>query len=107
MHSNRNNVTWDSSARRRWCNSTYYNAYPETLKPIFKQFKTISAETYNGTNLKTSIDYFALHASAEVEGTSVNSTNTTEANALTQLDYYKNIYNHNKLKGDGGAGTCN
>ena len=97
-----NSGSWDRCARRAWCNSTYYNAYPETLKPIFKQFKTITAETYNGTTRKTSVDYFALPAEKEIFG-SVTYSNTTEGNALTQFDYYKTSANRIKKQGDNGS----
>ena len=104
-----NSGSWDGSARRNWCNSVYKNALPSTLLPIFKQFKTITAETYNGTTLKTSLDYFALPAAKEVFGGSVTSageatgySNLTEFNALFQFDYYKTASNRIKKLGKTG-----
>lgn len=94
---NTNAGSWDGSARRTWCNSIYKDSYPATLQPIFKQFKTITAETYNGTTLKTSLDYFALPAAKEVfggdtassAGSATSHSNLTEFNALFQFDWYK------------------
>ena len=107
---NTNSGSWDGSARRVWCNSTYYNAYPETLKPIFKQFKTITAETYDGTTLKTSIDYFALPAEREVFGAGYGYSgngyaNDTEAACtdIFQFNYYKTSANRIKKQGDSGS----
>ena len=60
--SDTNSGSWNGSARRTWCNEVYKNALPNTLLPIFKQFKTITAETYNGSTNQESADYFALPA---------------------------------------------
>ena len=68
---NRTNTTsgsWDGCARRNWCNGAFRQAIPDSLRSIFKQMRTITAETYNGTTLKTSTDYFALPAEREVFG---------------------------------------
>ena len=101
--------SWDGSARRAWCNSTYKNAIPEALRPIFKQFKTITAETYNGTTLKTSLDYFALPAAKEIFGGTATSagsatsySNLTEFNALFQFEYYQTSANRIKKLGISG-----
>ena len=101
---NTSSGSWDGSARRAWCNNEYKNAMPESLSPIFKQFKTITAETYNGTTLKTSLDYFALPAAKEIFGgdtaTSAGGrtvdSNLTEFNALFQFDWYKTEANRIK-----------
>lgn len=80
--------SWESSARRTWCNSIFKNAIPASLRGIFKQFKTVTASENNSDTLKTSLDYFALFAEKEVFGTNTFSR-AAEANALTQIDYYK------------------
>lgn len=66
--SDTNSGSWDGCARRNWCNGGFRQAIPDSLRPIFKQMRTITAETYNGTTLKTSTDYFALPAEREVFG---------------------------------------
>ena len=99
---NTNSGSWDGSARRVWCNNEYKNAIPESLSPIFKKFKTITAETYNGTTLKTSLDYFALPAEKEIFDSRTNS-NEIEFNALFQFDYYKTTSNRVKKPGKTGS----
>ena len=108
--SNTNSGSWDGSARRAWCNSVYKNALPSTLLPIFKQFKTITAQTYNGSTNQESVDYFALPAAKEVFGGSATSagdatshSNLTEFNALFQFDYYKTASNRVKKLGKTGS----
>ena len=106
-----NSGSWDGCARRTWCNEVYKNAIPESLRSIFKQFKTITAETYNGTTLKTSLDYFALPAAKEIFGgtatsagsSSTSYSNLTEFNALFQFEWYKTSSNRIKKKGTGGS----
>ena len=108
--SDTNSGSWDGSARRTWCNSVYKNALPSTLLPIFKQFKTITAQTYNGSTNQESVDYFALPAAKEVFGGSATSagsatsySNLTEFNALFQFDYYKTTSNRVKKLGKTGT----
>lgn len=105
-----NSGSWEGSARRVWCNNVYKNALPSTLLPIFKQFKTITAETYNGSANQESVDYFALPAVKEVFGGSASSagfdsgySNLTEFNALFQFDYYKTASNRIKKLGKTGS----
>ena len=107
---NNNSGSWDGCARRTWCNSVFKNAIPSTLLPIFKQFKTITAENYNGTTLKTSVDWFALAAAKEIfggsatsAGSATNYSNLTEFNALFQFDWYKTADNRIKKLGMTGS----
>lgn len=92
--------SWDSCERRKWCNGTFYNAIPLTLRPIFARFKTITAKEYDSNELKISEDYFALPAEKEVLGNKTYSVET-EANALTQFSYYKQN-NKNIIHKNGG-----
>ena len=108
--SNTNSGSWNGSARRTWCNSVYKNALPSTLLPIFKQFKTITAQTYNGSTNQESVDYFALPAAKEVFGGSATSagdatsySNLNEFNALFQFDYYATTSNRVKKLGKTGS----
>ena len=105
-----NSGSWDGSARRAWCNSTYKNAIPSTLQPIFKQFKTITAQTYNGSTNQESVDYFALPAAKEVfggstttAGPSTSYSNLTEFNTLFQFDWYEIASNRIKKLGETGS----
>lgn len=102
--------SWDECARRTWCNNVYYNAIPGTLRGIFKQFKTVTIERYDGNTNKISEDWFALPAVKEVFGGTATSSgsdtkfsNLTEFNALTQFDYYKTSANRIKKNGDSGS----
>lgn len=99
---NTNSGSWDYSKRRTWCNSVYKNALPNTLLPIFKQFKTITAQRYNGSTNQESVDYFALPTEAEVFGNNTYS-NSFEFSALFQFDWYKTSSNIIKRKGKGGS----
>ena len=108
--SDTNSGSWNGSARRTWCNNVFRNAIPSTLRAIFKQFKTITAETYNGSTNQESVDYFALPAAKEVFGGSATSagsatsfSNLTEFNALFQFDYYKTTSNRVKKLGKTGT----
>ena len=96
--SNTNSGSWNGSARRTWCNNVFRNAIPSTLRAIFKQFKTVTAQTYNGSTNQTSVDYFALPAEREIFDAR-NYCNQTEYNALFQFDYYKTASNRVKKLG--------
>lgn len=99
-----NSGSWNGSARRTWCNNVFRNAIPSTLRAIFKQFKTVTAQTYNGSTNQTSVDYFALPAEREVFDAR-NSCNQTEYNALFQFDYYKTASNRVKKLGKTGTAS--
>lgn len=116
MNSTNTNVgSWSSSARRTWCNSVFYNAVPSTLRPIFKQFNCLTAQTYNGTTNQITQDYFALPAAAEVfkgdstygtggtAGTQTANSNLTEFNALSRWTWYETRVNRIKTLGDYGS----
>ena len=99
-----NSGSWNDSARRTWCNNVFRNAIPSTLRAIFKQFKTVTAQTYNGSTNQTSVDYFALPAEREIFDAR-NYCNQTEYNALFQFDYYKTASNRVKKLGKTGTAS--
>lgn len=92
---NTNSGSWDGSAIRTYLNDYVFPAMSAEDKAIFTQFKTVTANPYNGTVLETSNDYLALCAEKEIFGEQ-HYGNITEANALTQFDYYKAIESHTK-----------
>ena len=96
---------WAGSERRTWCNSSYYNAIPISIRPIFKQF-ICKAAGAAGSNyaLSNSTDYFALPAEFEVFGVRESAT-TAEAASLIQFEWYKNAANQIKYLGNGGTKT--
>ena len=102
--SDTNSGSWNGSARRTWCNNVFRNAIPSTLRAIFKQFKTVTAQTYNGSTNQTSVDYFALPAEREIFDAR-NWCNQTEYNALFQFDYYKTASNRVKKLGKTGRAS--
>ena len=89
---------WSSSNRRKWCNNTYYNAIPETLRPIFKQHKNYVANSYSATTPTTTTDYFCLPSVKEITGASYpDSTNGAKAEVNNlQLSYY--LISSNRIK---------
>lgn len=89
---------WDACPRRTWCNTTYYNAIPPTLRPIFKQFKNKTANGGSGATAEIeSTDYFALSAEYEVLGSYSLSSGTYEA-GLTQFEWYETPANRIKRR---------
>lgn len=108
--SNTNSGSWEGCARRAWCNDVFKRAIPSSLLPIFKQFKTITAEPYNGTTLKTSVDWFALAAEREIFGAGYGFAgsgyaNDTEAAStdIFQFTWYRTSANRIKKYGTTGS----
>ena len=109
---NTNTGSWNGCARRTWCNNVFKNAIPSSLSPIFKQFKTITAETYNGTALQTSVDWFALPAEREIFGAGYGYAgngyaNNTEAAStdIFQFTWYRTTANQIKKLGMTGSAS--
>lgn len=108
--------SWNSCARRTWCNNVYRMAIPNTLTSIFKQVKVATATEYNASTVTQSNDYFFLPAAAEVyKGDSTYGTggsagdyttagsNLTEFNVLSRWKYYETAGNRVKKIGTSGA----
>ena len=91
---------WKGTTRRTWCNNVFKSSIPETLLPIFKEFKNLSGtgiEQTNGVNETT--DYFALPSEIEVLGKVVYSL----PGEGTQFQWYKTVANRKKKIGDNGS----
>lgn len=114
--SNTNTGSWESSARRAWCNGGFRQAMESIFGTgIFKQFKTKTISAYDGSSIQTSNDYFALPAAAEVfkgdssygqggtAGAQTAYSNLTEFNALTRFTYYETTANRVKKLGSTGS----
>ena len=102
---NTNSGSWNSCARRTWCNSTYKNSIQgqqdydaPSLVACFKQVSVKTASEYNASTLTTSQDCFFLPTEKEVFGVRTYSV-TYEADALAQWDYYKTTANRAKKTG--------
>ena len=103
-----NQRSWNSSARRGWCNGGFRQAFPADLQAVFKQFETVTATERNASTTTISQDYFALPAAAEVfkgdpsygqggtAGTQTAQSNLTEFNALTRFTWYETRSNRVK-----------
>lgn len=94
--------SWKDSKRRAWCNQVFRMAMPEYLRQRFKQFKVISATEYNASTVTTTEDFFALFAEKEIFNARMYS-NTTEAAALTQIEYYATAAHRIKKQGENGS----
>lgn len=88
---------WSNCSRRYWCNNIFYNAVPDTLRPIFKQFTW--AQGVGGTaatsNTVTTQDYFAIPPVKAVLGEQKISF-AGEANLYDIWEWYKTTSNRNK-----------
>lgn len=89
-----NSGGWDACDRRTWCNGEFKNSFPNTLKPIFKEFKVVTANG-QGSVAITSNDYFTLPAEKEVFGTNTYADATAESE-LFHLEWYKVAANRQK-----------
>ena len=109
-NSNTNSGSWNNSAGRTWCNNTFRNSIPETLRNIFKQFKVKTAASYNGTTLQTTVDYFTFPAAQEIHGGTANVhvyCNATEFAAMFQYNWYKTKSNRAKTVSDTNLSSAN
>lgn len=101
--SNTNAGGWKNSARRGWCNNVYYNAIPETLRPIFKQH--INKSGLGGgssSGVEDTTDYIALRAEEEIFGSRTYSV----AGEGSQVTYYQTSANRIKNLGDAGSASA-
>ena len=98
--SNTNAGGWKSSARRTWCNETYYNAIASGFKALLKQFINKSG-TGGGSSSGTedTTDWTALPAEVEVFG----STTYSVSGEGSQFKYYETSANRIKKAGDSGS----
>ena len=92
--SSTNSGGWNECARRTWCNETYRNAIPSTLRGIFKQFTTYAANG-TGSSSVASSDYFALFSEKEVFGSTTYANSSAESKN-SQLTWFKTSSNRIK-----------
>lgn len=95
---NTNNGSWGDSDIRTYLNDYVFNAMAAEDQEIFTLFQSLTANPYNGSVLETTNDYLALCAEKEIFGEE-HYSNVTEANALSQFDYYKTAASHTKTAG--------
>ena len=87
---------WNNCARRAWCNGTYRNAIPSSLRGIFKQFKVRTANGPDSTAVE-STDWFSLFSEKEIVGVT-RFANSSAESQNSQLDYYKTPSNRMKRR---------
>lgn len=103
--SNTNSGGYDGSARAPWNDTPMYNALPAWLKKMTKPFKVTSGVGGGASSgLQTTVHKLALRAEKEVFGSRTYSF-SDEANALTQVDYYKTADNRKKKRGISGSAS--
>ncbi len=95
-------IYWDEMPRRTWCNSTYKEAFPSTIKNIFKECINYSGSYYGK---RTTNDYFALPCEKEVFDTNYYG-NFSQESDLIQFDYYKTLTNRIKHEGNESSTNC-
>ncbi len=100
--SSTNSGGWEKCARRAWCNNVFYKAIPSTIRPIFKQFKNVTASG-TGSSATTSTDYFALPSEKEIFGSTTYANGTAES-ANSQFAWYKT--SANRIKYDEGTSNA-
>lgn len=86
---------WNSSDRRGWCNNTYYNAIPSSIRSIFKLHNNYVSDAYNATTSTKSEDYFCLPSEKEITGSVSGASSNAEANNFL-LTYYETAANRIK-----------
>lgn len=101
MNSSGTNIGgWRDCTARTWCNGTFKDALPSDIKDLFKQFKNNSGQGGGSTSgVYETIDYFALPAEIEVQGTTTNSV----SGEGSQFEYYETAAN--RIKYNHGAST--
>lgn len=91
---------WKGSARRTWCNGTYYYAIASGFRALLKQFVNMSgtgASSTSGTESTT--DWTALAAEVEVHGSKTYSV----YGEGSRFKYYETSANRIKKNGNSGS----
>ena len=102
-----NSGSWNSTARKTWCDAVYRNAVPAYLKTITKQVSFItgvrnSNNSTSGDSNQSCTGYFFLPAEKEVFGLRTYST-SNEANPSEQWMWYATSANRIKKLGTSGS----
>lgn len=93
MNSTDTNVGgWKDSARRGWCNDTYFNALPLSIQGLVKTVQKLSSAGAQSSNIDTTNDKTFLLSGIEV----TNTTTNTYAGEGTQYDYFATTTNRYK-----------
>lgn len=91
---------WKDTARYSWLNTTFRQSLPEGFRSLFQPFIVNEAANYNSAEVVSTEDYFSLFSEKEIAGTAQYAS-AAEANATSQIEYYKTA--ENRIKDRGGS----
>lgn len=77
--------SWNSSARRGWCNGGLRGSIPSYLRDISKKVYVKTADSYSASALTTTQDYFTMPSGTELTNDSY--AHSLEKSALSQFAY--------------------
>lgn len=92
-----NKALWQNSNRRSWCNTTYYNAIPESIRKIFKMHINKTSQAKVSNSLYVTKDYFSIASQHEVLNVTTDA-NASESNN-TMFKYYATASHRKKYFG--------
>lgn len=96
-NSSTNKALWQNSGRRSWCNTTYYNAIPASIRPIFKMHINKTSQAKVSNSLYATNDYFSLASQHEVLNITTDA-NASESNNI-MFQYYATASHRKKYFG--------
>ena len=85
FHSSCPYPSWNSSARRGWCNGGLRGSIPSYLRNISKKVYVKTADSYSASALTTTQDYFTMPSGTEL--TNAPNAHSLEKSALSQFAY--------------------
>ena len=86
---------WPSQQRSIWCNETYKNALPSTLRNIFKSHAYYFCRNYSDSSVYRGDCFFRFPSAKELLGPGTPAADMSLGNYV-QLDYYKTLANRTK-----------
>lgn len=92
-----NKALWQNSMRRTWCNTTYYNAIPESIRPIFKMHINKTSQAKVSNSLYVTNDYFSIASQHEVLNITTDANASESENAM--FEYYATASHRKKYLG--------
>ena len=86
---------YDSSAMPYDLKDKYYNAFSETIRPIFKTFRVLVTDVSDWSRFYIIITPFTLFAEKEIWGSQIRASEI-ESNKLESIEYYETSINRIK-----------
>ena len=75
-------ITWDTCARREWCNNIFRYSLPTELQKAFKEFRDYYSDT-------SSYDWFAIPAEKNICDVSADGSSATSISGQFHFKYYE------------------